>query len=53
VEEAEATGKPTKVVVFGRGDDSLRRMERLDSLVWHPDDLRKTSAVTCVCFSGS
>lgn len=29
VEEAEATGKPTKVVVFGRGDDSFRRVERL------------------------
>jgi hypothetical protein len=29
VEEAEATGKPTKVAVFGRGDDSYRRVERL------------------------
>ena len=29
VEKAEATGKSTKVVVFGRGDDSFRRVERL------------------------
>jgi hypothetical protein len=29
VEEAEAGGKPTKVVVFGREDDSFRRVERL------------------------
>jgi hypothetical protein len=29
VEEAEASGQPTKVVVFGRGDDSFRRVERL------------------------
>jgi hypothetical protein len=29
VEEAEASGKPTKVIVFGREDDSLRRVERL------------------------
>jgi hypothetical protein len=29
VEEAEASGKPTKVVVFGREDNSFRRIERL------------------------
>ncbi|HET7229678.1 MAG TPA: hypothetical protein VFJ16_06740 [Longimicrobium sp.] len=29
VEEAEAGGKPTRVVVFGREDDSFRRVERL------------------------
>jgi hypothetical protein len=29
VEEAEAEGKPTKVVVMGREDDSFRRVERL------------------------
>jgi hypothetical protein len=29
VEEAEAGGRPTKVVMFGREDDSFRRVERL------------------------
>lgn len=29
VEEAEAGGRPTKAVVFGRDDDSFRRVERM------------------------
>jgi hypothetical protein len=29
LEEAEATGKPTKIVIFGRGETSFRRVERL------------------------
>jgi hypothetical protein len=29
VEEAEASGRPTKVVMFGREEDSFRRVERL------------------------
>lgn len=29
IEKSEATGKPTKVIVFGRGEDSDRRVKRL------------------------
>jgi hypothetical protein len=29
VEEAEAAGRPTRAVVFSRGEDSFRRVERL------------------------
>lgn len=29
VEEAEAGGKPTKIIVFGRGERSLKRVQRL------------------------
>ena len=29
VEDAEAAGRPTKIVVFGREDDSFQRVERL------------------------